>query len=228
MTRPTIEMKWGGGKWKTGHKKAVRPYVESALDLTDSALNYLGLSYILEKTATIFRVYDSFPDHGCAVDSANFEMYVRCQDILRNRVSRRLGTLATTSIHELTHCIRMEKVDDGEADSLIECVASEGISYWAEYTIAREIMHGPELDHEYGGLFDPMPNKVMSQLTEHLACDNEEVFDDGIYDVWFDNGGSFHSAGNRLGIICVGNLLDDGKSLVDIIDMHASEIIGIS
>lgn len=233
-----IEIAWGGGKWNSGHKRAVRPWVTTAVEITNDALDHFGIASDEQKQAMIYR--SSKPeDYGAACHSRRFEMYIPSQAIRHRKVGKHATELALTAFHEAVHCVRMESNNE---QHLIEKIAAEGVAYHAERALAHELL----LSHEMhlvaeSSLFKPLSPAAQEQILSALLTDaatagqldpeagTDMPYIEEIYGYWleepFINGPPL---GLRIGISAVGSLLDNGVSLAHVINMPSEDIMGIA
>lgn len=239
MTSPKTEIVWEAGNWTRAQRRVARPWVTPAIGLAEEGIDHLGIQPTTPKRAKMIRVGNQYPTVGGSLDEFSLELCIRHKVVKRKKLGRFFPSLTVTAAHEMVHCVRSEgEVDE---DSLLENVAAEGIAYQAEFALAQELLKEDELMHEYGISMVGLPTRIEKHLLGALHEDateiatlraekkskNEELINE-IQDVWLD----LHSPtdlalGDKLGIMAVGRLLEDGASFPDILAMPPTEILQI-
>lgn len=232
MQAPSIEMRWGGGKWPNNIKKAVRPWVYAAIGITGDSLSHWGVSFDEPKQVTVFCVGDKYPDLGSAEGVSDVELYLPYKMTKRRKLGRHLIPLALTVLHETVHCIREESVPQ---NNLLERAASEGIASWAEHVFASELLSAEEIEIHGCDLTQLLPLKNERDQLMHLHSDaafedafapDSPVLED-LYGKWFDATPQQTPAGTLLGISAVNRLMMDGASVAELMSMPTEQIITV-
>lgn len=221
MANPEIEIAWGGGQWRPVDRRACRPAVAVALSLASDGLDYFGIECQAPKRAEVCRVGRRYPDSGASSDAKNFELYIQHNPVIKRRkVERFTPFIASTSFHEIVHCVRYEAVPE---DTLLEICASEGIAHVAESQFDKILLSPSELSPQRTPEWD---TGLQAELLEAMALDEGEP---DSYEAWFDNSGSlvYPPAGVSLGVLAVQRKVDAGYEIADIITMPTEEILDL-
>ncbi len=235
MSVPPIEMRWGGGKWPGGPRRRVGSAVRASLGLACDGLEMLGIQPKEPKISTVWGVPNGYALKGEALDSQHFEIYVREEFIKRQRKLAAFQIVLTlTALHEVMHCVRDEA---GYEDNLLERAVSEGLSAWSEHLLAKELLSAQEFE-KYKEGFSVIPDEVdTSQMLDNFILDSareahmaefnpnsQEIID--LNDAWFAATYGI-PAGNKVGIIAVGELICSGSSLSELVTLPPEDIIMI-
>lgn len=236
MSAPTnIEIAWGGGRWNKGHRLAVQPTVEAALGIAEDSMSYLDLEYTQPKQATIWRAANRFEEAGAAIDVTQMELYIPCQLIRYRKVQRCINQLAVVATHELMHMVRSERV---EPETISDFAVSEGLAYYAEKGIVRELLRPDEQSERLATLERGLDDHAFARLRKAFYKDTlRDESDRGIretdaslklFNEWFgspltDEG---RAPGDYIGIYAVGNMMQDGASLAEIVELPSRTVLG--
>ncbi len=230
MAIPPIEIRWGGGKWNGGHKRAVRPYVEAATDLAVDGFSGMGISYAEPKVANIWRASRFFGEVGSAADARNFDLYIEVDDIKRRRVARIVPELVVASFHELFHTVRSEHFPHHE--TLIETCATEGLAHFATHRFARALLSPNEGRSAWLSMRgdDVGQLDILRQEFAHDVMDEtsgtEAPYE--VYERWFDGSdGDSLPSGVTIGVMAVHDLLQSGHEIADLMAVAPEDIIGL-
>lgn len=237
MAVPPIEMRWGGGRWPSGPKRRLRPFIETCLGLTEDGLEHLNIHPASSKLATIWGVHNSFDRVGEAIDDENFRLFIREEFIkrprkLHNPILQAIYSLK--SLHEVVHCVRDEK---GFHIGMTERAVGEGISSWAEYLTAKALLTEGEFealkpmfslnaeDVDRSSLFEAFwqDSTYEAALSETDPTSNEI---EELHAAWFYADGI--PAGARVGFLAVGDLIKVGADLSELVHLPAEDIFAIA
>ncbi|MCA9333001.1 hypothetical protein KDA00_03960 [Candidatus Saccharibacteria bacterium] len=233
---PPIEMRWGGGKWPRAPKRRLRPILDTAFGLAVDGMEAFGFEPSEPKCATVWCVGDRCPDAGESDNSTDFGVFIPFSYIKRPRKTKELTVpLSLMTLHEVTHCIRHEYF---YGDDLLERAASEGISLFAEKSLALAVLNGSE-QHEYQAHFSPVisieaEGQVMDSFLDDaieeglmITQGKPQSASDDLHELWFANTyGCPMPLGNQIGMLAVCRLIDAGATLSEVIKLPAEDIIG--
>lgn len=237
---PPIEIRWGGGKWPDAPKRRLRPYVQNAVDMAQLCLGEgLGVTSDIPKQVHVYCIGNNDDTGGSTDSAAEFELYVPHRFIRHPRATGRLALpLFLHAGHELTHTYRYEL---GFPFSLLERVAGEGVSLWAERLIADQVLTDDErrrlMPQEFESpvsardrllLLDALlEDHTYLQIFEHetgFEAPDVEVVHAGWMDAEPVHG--YAPWGYILGSVIVGDLLKEGMEFRDILAMPAEDMMG--
>lgn len=235
MAMTHIELMWGGGRWNGGHKKAARPFVESALGIADDSIDYFHFNTNTPKTAVIWQCSKNLSDAGSVAqnNTSVFEMYIPYHFLKHRKLGRFVNELAVVAVHEVAHTIRNEFA---VTETLADFAVSEGLAYHAEQLVAKEILSPIERSQRDSMVQLQIPPELeqyyIDACIEDMAQEavyKEQGNEDGAYELyekWFEKPTSYTglSAGDYLGILSVGHLLASGAPLAEVIEMPTEEI----
>ena len=240
MSIPPIEIRWGGGKWPNGRKRAVRPTIQAGLEIVGCAISEMGVTYEEPKTATVWCTGMTWQEEGGAElgDSTNFEIYLPHRDVKRRKVGRWLPGIVASSVHELLHLVREETGHD--TGTLIGRIADEGLANYGEFTAVLDLLTPDELALFYQRMTptieaQPVHPDVLNGLVQDNATLNSLIgtasfnsADMRFERAWLEpmNIGAL-SAGERLGVSAVARHVNEGIPFCDVMQMPAEQILGI-
>lgn len=237
MKQPPIEMRWGGGKWPTSFKRAARPWVSSAIDITQDALKHFNVGYEAEKIVTVWCVGRGWDDGAASAEgTSDIELYLPYPMLKRKKVGKYLTHLTLSMLHEATHCIRAETIPQ---DNLVERVVTEGIAITSEQLLSNAIFTPDEIRRHVGEFSARIDPSVETILLDHLLEDAaletylletkepgyEETIE-GLYRAWFDGSDpTTLGAGSALGLNAVSRLLETGVPFSEVISLPTEAIV---
>jgi hypothetical protein len=230
MANPKIELTWGGNGWKRSERRAVRPFVECAVELAEGFFDEAGFEYHVAKQATVWRWDRRSTIVGASTNAQDFELYVRHDHIKHRKVAASMQDLALTAVHEALHSIRSEHYDDY---NLMEQVASEGIAYVGE-DIAQERLLLPIERFYVGDLVQVAATPLFDQLKSMLAQDDkdsrgDDVLVDKALDAWLP--GTYNYAGLppglTVGITEIYRRMCEGHELAALMDWPAEQLLDL-
>lgn len=228
MNGPRTEIAWGGGKWNGGHKRAVRPNVELALALAEDGLDSLKIVAREPKQAVVWRVRRGYDDTGEAVSSFRFDLHIGSEHIRRRKVERLMLELATTSMHELIHCIRAEEFP---AEDIVEMAVTEGLAYVGSYMFASGLMRPEEarIATYEATIDDNLLDATRTSFERTARAERAGTVDDMLAnEMWFTSPPDSLSAGILLGINAVQTALGQGASFAELMTVAPDVIMGIN
>lgn len=225
---PEISLKWGGGSWSGGHKKAIRPTVTEAISTAAEGLQHFGIQYERPKTIIVWQATRTFTAGGGCLDSVRSELYIPQIDVKHRKVARYLGILSGRVFHELIHNVRAELC--GEGEHLSEIATSEGLAYCAEDIFIERFLPG----------MTGVGVRELAQEAEDDLWSLQAEFDAEApiknplnstdFQEWFLNNlvGVDISPGVFIGVSRIKHHLDNGAEIRDLLPIPAEQLLGIT
>lgn len=232
MANPEIQLAWGGGVWKRCDRRVVRPVLESAIALTTDATDYLDLTFAVPKTCSSWRVARRDKFAGECIDVNNFDVHFPVDHIKHRKLGSQLVELTITTLHELTHAIRLEHF---QGDDLIELAATEGLAYVSGDLLTDALFSKGEghnarsyIDRRHAGQHDNIKSEFarLADLEARAVIDDDAVCE--IFDEWFVGSGS---GAPRALVFAVGEVnrrLDEGNQFADLMHWPAHELLDMN
>jgi len=227
MPMPSVEIAWGGGKWNGGHKKAVRPFVESALDMAREGIDAFGISVMLPKRAILWRASELYGDFGGANNATDFELYVSPKDLKRRKIAKRTSELTVIAFHELVHCVRNQHFD---VCDLIELSAAEGLANTTENKFAgmllpkeEQVISGLDMVGEHAVNAARLVNELFEDAEREVTAEPQQA--KKLFDKWFDGEPGILTQGATIGVLAVQKLLAEGQTIPSVMTMPAEDIL---
>lgn len=228
---PEIEFAWGGGKWRRGWKKVVRPVAETAIGLTEDGRDQFGLYYFMPKQLVAWRAGRNCPEVGLSIGPSRMELLFPHIDIKHCKIGSQIALYTTTLFHEFVHCVRAEFYDSDEPD-LIEHTASEGLAYVLEDEFSKALLLDPEQDRiieKFGSADAESLAYLRQQLVNNsLLIEKHPDWYHKIDNFWLGCDGTYVPPGVALGIWSVQALYNQGLTPMELITTPAEDLLGIA
>lgn len=220
---PEVDIIWDDKGWRRSHRRYMRPYVESAINLASDAVQSIGINYNNPKSASIRRCGNSYPAIGENQDDSGFRLFIRVDDYRRRNANKRFGQYVVASAHELTHAARHERYSEWD---LLEEVASEGIAHVAEDFVTLDI--GITNKPLYTEVINTQ--KINYQVIKNALMSDYEKYgnSDSNIDKWFDWDSPYMDEAVVIGIAEVQNRLIEGHSISEIIEWPPERVLDLS
>ena len=213
-----MSVHWEGDKWTERQRRVFRPILDQSFTIAARTFEDLDLE-VPDTIAHVSRLSKYAVFAAACREDGSYGLGVSHHDIWGNR-RRSLYHHSRTNTHEWAHIRRLKKFP---YDTLIELAATEGLATVVEDSAANRYFSRKTESQLWLEEHSPANLERMRDVFKSTVVG--EPYVSATANLWFNVGYLPH--GYVLGAWCVYDLLDQGATVAEVIEMSAEEIIGV-